>query len=82
MLSERRSQTFYRRLAKALMLVLSIPHGDELVMVFGTGEEQSNLEAIANWVASMENEVDLEEASTRLEALARKAMNRLEGVMV
>ena len=81
MLIRNRSNSFYRRLAKTLMLVLSIPQGDELVMIFGTGQERSNLEAIANWIGSLENEIDLEEASQRIEELAKHARTRIEEAM-
>ena len=81
MIANRYPQSFYQKLARHLMLTLAIPQGDALVMVFGNGKERTNLEAIANWIASLEDEINLDEAAQRVEALARNARARIEEVM-
>lgn len=39
-----------RKLAESLGLALNIPAGSQLVMVLGTGNERTNLEALETWV--------------------------------
>jgi len=82
MLANRYPRSFYLNLAQRLMIALSIPQGNSLVMVFGTGQEHSNLEAIANWIASLESEVDLESAAQRIESLASSARDHIEGAIL
>lgn len=77
-----RPQSFYLKLARKLMIALSIPQGNDLVMIFGDGHERNNLEAIANWIASLEDEVDLEAASRRIEELAASAQDRIEDTIL
>jgi len=72
--------SFYRKLAQHLMMALTIPNDNRLVMVFGKGTESCNLDAIAGWIQSLEHEVDLADAANRLSPLANAATNRIEGL--
>jgi len=63
------------------MLTLEIPNNDHLIMAFGDGSESCNLEAIAKWIRSLEQEVDLNDAERRLRALSRVAKQQLEGAV-
>lgn len=55
--------TMVRRLAKSLRATYNIPHGDELVLILGTGQETSNLKAIETWVRN--TLLNLDEAAAR-----------------
>lgn len=68
---ERRKQM--ERVVDYLMVTLRIPPGCELVMVFGTGRERCNRDALITWVGNIQDEVDWDEAETRLSYLARRA---------
>jgi len=53
-----------------LMRVLKISDGHELIPTFGIGHERDNREALSNWVALHEHEINLEETEKRLRILA------------
>jgi len=67
-----------RNIVSSLMVVLNIPEGNHLVMLFGDGHEKDNREALATWVTKMSSEIDLTETENRLETLCLKAKNRIE----
>jgi hypothetical protein len=79
MMMSKYKPSFYRKLASHLMMVMTIPNDNRMVMVFGKGTESCNLDAIAGWIQSLEHEVDLEDAANRLSPLAHAAANRIEG---
>jgi len=49
-----------------------MPVGDELVQIIGTGNESTNLEALANWVEQQRDLMDIEEPSCMVEQFAHR----------
>jgi len=64
-------------MAKHLMLRMHIVNDDGLVFVFGNGSESTNLEAITNWILSIED-VDLIVDSYGMDSLVIKAIEHIE----
>jgi len=60
-----------KHIASLLMQIMKLPKDDSLVLIFGTGYETNNLDAITHWVELHLNEVDDEqETLSRLRNVA------------
>ncbi len=64
-----------RRIAKHVMLSLQIQNSDELVFVFGSGFEQSNLEALTHWIKNQTHPV------ANIESWVQLAQQHLENTI-
>jgi len=78
MKDEREQARRIRNIVSCLMVVLNIPEGTHLIMLFGNGHERDNREALATWVEAMLPELDIDEVEGRLEQLCAKAKRRLQ----
>jgi len=76
---KRNKQRQLRLIVSYLMQALRIPDGDHLVLVFGTGRERNNRQALMYWVAQHLDEIDPDEAESRLKKLAGSAVRTMEG---
>jgi len=80
MQEERRTARQVRNIVSCLMVVLNIPEGNHLVMLFGCGDEKDNREALATWVNQMLPEINVDETEYRMEKLYRRAKLRIENI--
>ena len=68
-----------KRIASSINLMAQLPDGDSLVYVLGTGNETSNIEALANWVEGQSDLLSLEQADYMVEQLIHRLYNKLDG---
>lgn len=74
----RNRQRQIRLIVSYLMQALRIPDGDHLVLIFGTGHERNNRQALMTWVEKHLDEIDPDETEQRLRKLADKACRSFE----
>ena len=74
----RNRQRQVRLIVSYLMQLLRIPDGDHLVLIFGSGNERNNREALMTWVEKHLDEIDPDETEQRLSKLADKACRNFE----
>ena len=67
----------YRNLAAALMVTISIPEGNALIAVLGTGNEYSNQRAIESWLMSEFSESAIRKMCSPLETLGEALIHFL-----
>jgi len=67
-----------RLIVSYLMQVLRIQDGDHLVLIFGTGHERDNHQALMYRVEQHLDEFDPDEAELRLKLLANSAVQTIQ----
>jgi len=76
--SDSSKQRQLRLIVSYLMQALRIPDGDHLVLIFGTGQERNNRQALMHWVEQHLDDIDPDEAEHRLRALANNAVQTMQ----
>ncbi|MFQ5518570.1 MAG: hypothetical protein ACE5E3_01075 [Mariprofundus sp.] len=74
----RNRQRQLRLIVSYLMQTLRIPDGDHLVLIFGSGRERNNRQALMHWVEQHLDEFDPDETELRLRRLASRASQTIQ----
>ncbi len=74
-------ERYYKNIAQYIILSLNIPNNQSLVMAFGTGTEQTNIEAITTWIQSLNINIDLYSKDQILDKLKIAAKEHIENTM-
>jgi hypothetical protein len=66
------------QIANSIQFLVQIPVGDELVQIIGTGDESTNLEALASWIEEQSDLMDIEDPSRMVEQFAHRLQLKIQ----
>lgn len=72
------SKSMYLKIARSMNHVAQLPEDDSLVFALGAGNEQNNVEALANWVKEQTDLLEMNRADHLLERLLHRLHNKLD----